>query len=231
MSKTPPIRSTWFRFYGQRYLLGGSLRAETLPDERGVWLDFLCMANAGDGHFDSTNKDALAAQLLISRELLDRAIKKFIETKRLSVQYDEDERKDIFTIVKWPYYQAPMRKHKKTGESEAAPADHLPPPPPSKKEIKKYRKIDRALTTIPPPKIAKKGSKSGAEKRPLPDIPKDLSFKVMDDLRDMKAKIRELERLALNERGRQMAGFTEGELKARIEKARKEYVQAIEDRA
>ena len=64
-SEGPPGRATWFKFYGQRYLMGGSLRAECPPDERSVWSDFLCLANGGGGQFDIANRDALAVQLMI----------------------------------------------------------------------------------------------------------------------------------------------------------------------
>jgi hypothetical protein len=215
--------------------MGGSLRAECLPDERSVWTDFMCLANAGDGHFDCANKDALAIQLLIPRELLDRSIKKFIEAGRLAVQYNKREHKETFTLVKWAYYQAPPRSHKKGGEPEGADAGAFVSPPPSlplKKERKKDIKRERERRgSNRAPQIPPQGSNHGAENSPLPDIPKDFPFKVKDELRELKAKIRELEHLSQDEHGRQMAGFTEGELKAKLERARKEYVQAIEDRA
>ena len=261
MSETPPARATWFKFYGQRYLMGGSLRAECLPDERSVWTDFMCLANAGDGHFDCANKDALAIQLLIPRELLDRSIKKFIEAGRLAVQYNKREHKETFTLVKWAYYQAPPRSHKKGGGPEGADAgadDSPPQTPPHKKERKKDIKRERERRgSNRAPQIPPRGSNRGAGNSPfsgeteiskngekplsklntppsfskLPEIPKDLAFQVKDKLREMKAKILELERLILDERGRQMAGFTEAELKAKIERLRREFVHAIEDRS
>jgi len=260
MSDTLPVRATWFKFYGQRYLMGGSLRAECLPDERSVWTDFLCLANAGDGHFDCANKDALAVQLLIPRELLDRAIRKFTEAGRLLIRYNKRERKEVFTLVKWAYYQAPPRRHKKGGEPEGADAgadDSPPQTPPHKKERKKDIKIERERRgSNRAPQIPPRGSNHGAENSPfsgkaensknrekplsklntpplfskLPEIPKDLAFQVKDKLREMKAKIRELERLSGDEHARQMAGFLPEELRAKIERARKEFVQAIEDR-
>lgn len=207
--------------------MGGSLRAETAPDERAVWLDFLCLANTGDGRFDAASRDALAAQLLITRELLDRSIKKFVEAHRLAVHYDKQERKDVFIILKWAFYQAPPKPHRKSGDPEGDPPSPTPPSP----EIKKDREIERERGGgISAAGFLEKGEISASNIPPLPDIPENFSLKVKDELREMKAKIRDLERLSLNERGRQMAGFTVEELQAKLERARKEYTQAIEDR-
>ena len=227
MSENPPARATWFKFYGQRYLMGGSLRAETTPDERAVWLDFLALANTGDGRFDISSRDALAAQLLIPRELLDRAVKKFTETRRLLVQYNAEERKETFTIVKWAYYQAPPRSHKK---GSAPPSPTSPPTPPSS-EKEKEREIERERRgSISAASFSQKGRKTAAEISPLPDIPPHLNFQVKDKLTEKRAKIRELERLLDNPLARQHQGMTEDELRARIERERASFCQMIEDR-
>jgi len=224
MSESSPGR--WFKFYAQKYLIGSSLRGETEPDERSVWLDLLCAATDGAGQFNVANRDVFAAQLCIKRELLDRAVKKFIDTKRLIVNYDKGEKKEIFIIAKWAYYQPPKESHKKTEDREGATAPPLQTSPPKKEEIDKIdREREESAAHFP-----EKDKKDAAEFPPLPEIPENFSLKIKDELREMKAKIRELERLSMNEHGRQMAGFSPEELQTKIERARKAYVQAIEDR-
>jgi len=162
----PPDRATWFKFYGQRYLIGGSLRWETEPDERSVWTDVMCLANAGGGQFDCSNRDALAIQLNITRELFDRATDKFIKAKRLSVRFDEEERKEIFTLVKWDYYQAPPRSHKKAEDAEVEDQASSPAPPLSER---KKDKIDRKKEgRISESSFSEKGRKNEAESPPVP---------------------------------------------------------------
>jgi hypothetical protein len=209
--------------------MGGSLRAETAPDERAVWLDFLCLANTGDGRFDAASRDALAAQLLITRELLDRSIKKFIEAHRLAVHYDKQERKEVFIILKWAFYQAPPKPHRKTGDPEGEPPPHTPP---LQKDINKDREIERERGGgISAAGFSEKGEILASKFPPLPEIPETFSFELKDKLREQKAFIRELERLSLDSKARQMHGvYTEEELKYAIEKERKCYRQAIEDR-
>jgi hypothetical protein len=210
--------------------MGGSLRAETLPDERAVWLDFLCLANAGAGRFDCANRDSLAIQLLISRELLDRAVKKFIDAKRLSVYYDKKERKEVFVIIKWAYYQAPPRSHKKSERAENKSSSPLPPSP-SFKERKIDRKREReSRGSISEASFSEKGSKSASYLSPPPDIPKNLSLEVKDVLKEKRAFILKLQRMALDDLARQVAGFTKEELKKKIENLLKNFCQAIKDR-
>ena len=224
MSEGPPGR--WFKFYAQKYLIGSSIRAETEPDERSVWVDLLCTGADGAGRFSVSNRDVFAAQLCITRELLDRAIKKFIDTNRLTVHYDKREKKEIFFLPKWAYHQAPKESHKKTENPEGVATPPLQTSPPKKDEIDKIDR-ERERTAA---HFCEKDKKDAAESPPLPDIPESFSLKVKDELREMKDKIRELERLSMNEHGRQMAGFSPEELQTKIERARKAYVQAIEDR-
>jgi len=171
--------------------MGGSLRAETTPDERAVWLDFLCLASAGYGRFDCANRDALAVQLLISRELLDRAIKKFTEAKRLSIRYDKRERKEVFTIIKWAQYQAfPRSHHKKTGGDVPSPSS------PSSKKRNKDREKEREREEAPKSAASfpHKAPKSAAfiALAPLPPIPKGLPFKTIEELENLRRRLEDL---------------------------------------
>lgn len=143
MKEKRPGRTAWFKFWGHRYLVGGSLRAETSPDERAVWLDFLCLANEGAGRFDCASRNALAVQLLIPKELLDRATKKFIEAGRLKTFYDKKEKKEIFIIVKWSVYQAPPRVHRKTDPAENEPPVSLPHTPSLREEERRGKESKR----------------------------------------------------------------------------------------
>ena len=101
--------STHFKFYSEKYLWG-STRSELLPDEKSVWVDFLCLASLNFGEVEIFSRDQIAGQLLIERELLDRSIKKFIEHEKVKRNYRKKEKKEIFKIVKWNQYQAPYLK-------------------------------------------------------------------------------------------------------------------------
>ena len=70
--------TTWFKFYSENHLWG-STRAELNPDERAVWVDFLCLGTMNFGEIGVFSRDQLAQQLLIDSELLDRSIDKFIK--------------------------------------------------------------------------------------------------------------------------------------------------------
>lgn len=111
---------THFKFYSEDYLIGGSTRAELLPDERNVWLDFLCLASLNFGKVEIFSRDMLAAQLLISRELLDRSIEKFLKHGKVTKKYNKKEKKEIFYIVKWLLFQADYltKRLKKTSKNE-----------------------------------------------------------------------------------------------------------------
>lgn len=111
--------STHIKFFTEKYLWG-STRSELLPDERSVWLDFLCLGSMNFGVIEYYSRDQLAQQLLISRELLDRAIKKFVKYGKVRRKYNKREKKEIFTIVNWSRYQAEYltKRAKKSGVCE-----------------------------------------------------------------------------------------------------------------
>jgi hypothetical protein len=100
---------TYFKVYSENYLWG-STRSELKPDERSVWFDLLSLASLNYGFVECFSRDQLAQQLVISRELLDRSIKKFIEYKKIKRKYSKREKKEIFFLVKWDHYQADYLK-------------------------------------------------------------------------------------------------------------------------
>ena len=109
--------TTWFKFYSESYLLG-STRSELTPEERSVWVDFLCLATINYGKIEVYSRDQLARQLLIERELLDRSIEKFLEFGKVKRRYSKREKKEIFSIVKWLHFQASyLTKRQKKSET------------------------------------------------------------------------------------------------------------------
>lgn len=100
-----PVYRTWLKFYSERWIIGGSTRAELEADERAVWLDVLCLANRLDGQFEVFDRDLLAQQLRISRELLDRAIAKFVDHKKIRKTTKKGQKSEVFTITNWKRYQ------------------------------------------------------------------------------------------------------------------------------
>jgi hypothetical protein len=101
-----PTYRHWLKFYSERWLIGGSTRSELEADERAVWLDFLCLANRLDGHFEIFSRDLLANQLRISRELLDRSIKNFLVHKKVKIGAKKrNNNVEKFFVNNWKRYQ------------------------------------------------------------------------------------------------------------------------------
>jgi len=111
--------TTHFKFYSEKYLWG-STRSELTPDERSVWVDFMCLATMNYGQIEVYSRDQLAQQLIISRKLLDRSINKFIKFGKIKKKYSKKEKKEVFSIKKWDQYQADYLKKraKKSGTYE-----------------------------------------------------------------------------------------------------------------
>lgn len=97
--------TTWFKFYSENHLWG-STRSELNPDERAVWVDFLCLATMKFGQIEVYSRDQLAQQLLISKDLLDRSIEKFIKYGKIKRKPYKKEKKEVFIIINWSRYQA-----------------------------------------------------------------------------------------------------------------------------
>jgi len=94
--------------------LSGAILSELDPDERDVWVKFLCIASSNSGNVECISRDQLACQLCIDRDLLDRSIDKFIEFGAVESVFLEEERKEIFHVVKWIGYQTNGKKNKET---------------------------------------------------------------------------------------------------------------------
>lgn len=77
----------WIPFWIDKWLFG-SMRIEFNPEERAIWIDFLALASKDDGWIRA-NEDTpyplkqLSGMLVVSEELLEKAIKKFIRKKKL----------------------------------------------------------------------------------------------------------------------------------------------------
>lgn len=97
--------TTHFKFFSEKYLWGSTKR-DLKPDERAVWIDFLCVASINLGVVEIYSRNQFAQQLVIPRELLDRSIEKFVKSKKIKRKYKKNEKKEIFTITKWSHYQA-----------------------------------------------------------------------------------------------------------------------------
>lgn len=63
----------------------------------------------------------------------------------------------------------------------------------------------------------------------LPEIPRDLPFKVKDRLKYLKAEIKALQRLGTDDKSRQYAGLTRCELQEKLKTKIEAYLQLIED--
>lgn len=116
---------THFKFYSEQYLIGGSTRVELEPDERSVWVDFLCLGSMNFGRVEIYSQEHTARQLNIPLELLNRSIKKFLRYGKVKRKYDKREKKEIFTIVKWSHFQADYltKRLKKASENERSEKD------------------------------------------------------------------------------------------------------------
>ena len=68
-------------------------------------MDFLCLASLRGGCIEVFSRDQLAAQLLISRELLDQCVDRFIKTRKIYRKFKKREKKEIFCLIKWEQYQ------------------------------------------------------------------------------------------------------------------------------
>jgi hypothetical protein len=80
---------TWIPLWVDKWIFG-STRIELQPDERAVWTDFMALAAKDSGWIRANLEtpyplEQLAGLLCISKELLERSIKRFIETKKIEI--------------------------------------------------------------------------------------------------------------------------------------------------
>ena len=98
--------------------LTGTIREELEPEERGIWFDFLLLAgkNRPPGYISANETQAitpkrLAAILNVPITMLARAIKKFEESGRITIDHDTD----IIQVVNWEKYQYSDYDRQKAG--------------------------------------------------------------------------------------------------------------------
>jgi len=92
----------WIKLHVNKWL-DGSTRNELTPGERSVWIDLLALAGRYDEEANSDGvvpipKETLCRILHVHPTLFDRAIKKFIEHDKITI--DED----VITIKNWRIY-------------------------------------------------------------------------------------------------------------------------------
>jgi hypothetical protein len=164
MSKGRQSRATtWFKFYSENHLWG-STRSELTPDERAVWVDFLCLATMKYGEIEVFSRDQLAQQLMIDRELLDRSIDKFIEYGKIENNYDDEGKKEVFLIVNWDKYQADYLKKRQEKSNTDEDKERIEMSKESDAEttprIEEKREEETILKEITPKEINKTASKT-----------------------------------------------------------------------
>ena len=105
-------RRAWVKLYITG-ILHGSIRWQLEPDERSVFIDLLCMAGECSKEGKICDNDSLpfprsyiANHLNIATELLERTIKKCIDTKRI------DEEDGVLVITNWTSYQSEYERQK-----------------------------------------------------------------------------------------------------------------------
>jgi len=94
----------WFKVFPDDYLWG-TTKAELKPDERSVWIDFLCVATYKEGIIDITFRKELASKFIIPLALLNRCIKKFEKFGKIEIFTQKKEKKTLAKIIKWEKYQ------------------------------------------------------------------------------------------------------------------------------
>ena len=114
---------TWFPFWSDKWLYG-SMRIEFNTEERGVWVDFMAIANKDDG-FIRANEDIpypitqLAGMLIIPEPVLKSAIDKFIKKDKIT-QCENG----VLYITTWEKYKFSDRHKRRIKETKP---DHNSP--------------------------------------------------------------------------------------------------------
>lgn len=148
---------TRLQLWSEQWLLG-STRTELTNEERAVFVDFLCLAAFKGGDIECYSRDQLVSQLCINRELLERCIKKFIETGKIERKYYKREKKEIFSIKKWEQYQSeylwkkPEKSTRKARCTKQSKTDAQVDPigEEKRKEEKKIKKDEKREESLTP---------------------------------------------------------------------------------
>jgi len=99
----------WIPLWVDKWLLG-STRIELQPDERSVWVDLMALAAKDGGYIRANAITAytprqLAGFLCIDEELLNRAIKRFVDTGKI-----KEDASGIYYLINWEEFQIDYRK-------------------------------------------------------------------------------------------------------------------------
>jgi len=119
--------------YTEHWIFGSS-RSELEPDERSVWIDFLCLGIVGMGKVDITYPEQVAGQLRISLELFERSLKKFEKYGKIRIKSKKSQKKTYAVIINWRRYQPeylhnrPKKSTKKARSAKEGKSDaHVAP--------------------------------------------------------------------------------------------------------
>lgn len=99
----------WFKLFGERWF-SGTTRWELTIEQRAIWVDFLAKASINDppGQINYYTLDQLAGQFSCSKELLEGALKKCVDVKKIK----HNSKKRIITILNWKKYQSEYERQK-----------------------------------------------------------------------------------------------------------------------
>ncbi len=183
----------------------------------------MCVAVYKCGYIDITYPEQLASKLIVPSDVLKRAIKKFEKVKKIETFFEKKENKRIAKIVKWEEYQSDIlisqtKRIVKHDNNES-----------QKDEKQNYTIRKHDTDKIRKDKI-RKDKKREEENDGIPPIPKNLDFKIQDNLRNLRAQIRnKKQRLQLTEEElMKKHRITKLDVEKDIEKLTTEFIEIIE---
>ena len=190
--------------------LFGSTRIELTLEQRAIWIDLLAFAGKDQGFIRANEGipypiEQLAGLLRVPVELLKLTIDRCLETGKLTKMPDE-----TLYITNWKRYKLTPQYRRRLKEEES----------PKEEERIEEKRVEESKG---------KGNTVSQKGNTLPPIPKGLDFKVQDNLKNMRAIIRQLEREYEDKDYLRRAGINEEEMLTKITKLQKEYCTAIED--
>jgi hypothetical protein len=222
-------QSTFFKISAERWLTS-STRFELTAEQRAIWIDVLAFGALFGGVVEigaiktksrvKANFKPIAQQLNVDEGSVEAAFRLYEGSGKLHKTYDKKEVKFYYEIMKWEEYQSPFlwgEPGKKGKKGKKDPDEH---------NVKKNVSPFSLLEEIKREKI--KGVESD-----LPPLPKNLAFKVQDELKTMRAELlanrREGARLLADPVEMKRKGFTKEDIEAKLERQKKEFVDKVED--
>jgi hypothetical protein len=213
----------WFKVHSEKWLMG-STRWELTLEDRAIWTDFLALASLNDppGQFSFHSLKQLSDQLKASPKKIEKAMKKFIDFKKISVDFAANS----VVIANWKKYQSEYSRQK-------------PYRSPGKEKKVCNSVTTESVTELPVEErrgeeIREEGEGEREENAPegadLPPIPKYLDFKIQDQLREIRANYREGIRLKNGDPKKwQYQGLTIEQVDGEIARLKKSYCTLLED--